>query len=169
MQETFQQTFAPIYGEAFALLVERQRKYGPDNIRSAGLFGVFSRMSNDKIERIRRGMNGRVEHGQVIIEDFSDFGDESFEDALLDIANYALIMLALKRGRWGRPLGDNGRLILDTDDGSDFGPRDLDYIPVQDALGEHYATLEPQAWVQELHSNFSIATPEEMAMVMGTD
>lgn len=151
MSETFQQSFAQIFKEAFDLLVERQRKYGPENIRQLGLFGVFGRLADDKIERIRRGMNGKIEHGKVIIEDFSDFGDESFEDALLDIANYALIMLALKRGQWGRPLADNGRLVLDTDDGSDFGPGHL-------------------AWMEELHTNFSIATPEEMAMAnMGAD
>lgn len=101
---TFQSTFKDIFAESFDLLVERQRKYGPTNIQKLGLFGVFGRLSDDKIERIRRGLNGKIEHGVVTIEGFEDFGDESFEDALFDIANYALIMIALKRGVWGRPL-----------------------------------------------------------------
>lgn len=101
---SFQSTFQSIFDEAFDLLVERQKKYGPENIRRLGLFGVFGRLSDDKIERVRRGMNGEIRHGIVQIEDFADFGDESFEDALFDIANYALIMIALKRGVWGRPL-----------------------------------------------------------------
>lgn len=101
---TFQSTFQSIFDEAFDLLVERQRKYGPENIRKLGVFGVFGRLSDDKVERLRRAMNGRIEHGNAIIDDFADFGDESFEDALFDIANYALIIIALKRGVWGRPL-----------------------------------------------------------------
>lgn len=101
--DTFEGTFDELFAEAFDLLVERQRKYGPENIRQLGLFGVFSRMASDKIERIRRGMNGTIAHGIIDI-DTTDFGDESFDDALIDIANYALIMLALKRGLWGRPL-----------------------------------------------------------------
>jgi len=100
---TFQEIFTKIFDEAFNLLVERQRKYGPENIRTLGMFGVFSRLASDKIERVRRGMNGTVVHGEVHLE-YTDFGDESFDDALLDIANYALIMLCLKRGLWGAPL-----------------------------------------------------------------
>lgn len=103
MTETFQSTFTDIFNEAFDLLVARQKKYGPENIRQLGLFGVFGRLADDKIERIRRGMNGTIDHGVVTIET-QDFNDESFEDALMDIANYALIMIALKRGIWGHPL-----------------------------------------------------------------
>lgn len=102
--QDFQEAFNRIFDDAFMLLVERQKKYGPENIRKLGLFGVFGRLSDDKVERIRRGLNGRIEHGVVTIDGFDDFGDESFEDALLDIANYALIMIALKRGWWGLPL-----------------------------------------------------------------
>jgi hypothetical protein len=103
---TFQDVFADIYKEAFDLLVERQRKYGPKNIESLGLFGVFGRLSDDKVERIKRGINGSIEHGVVTLTNLDDFDDESFEDALYDIANYALIMIALKRGLWGKPLDD---------------------------------------------------------------
>lgn len=104
MSDTFQGVFDGIFKEAFELLVERQRKYGPKNVESLGLFGVFNRLSDDKVERIRRAMNGKIEHGRIMLDDIGDFGDESFEDALFDIANYALIMIALKRGVWGKPL-----------------------------------------------------------------
>jgi len=100
---TFQDVFSGIYKEAFDLLVDRQWKYGPENIRQLGLFGVFGRLADDKIERIRRGMNGTITHGKIEMS-LDDFDDESFEDALLDIANYALIMIAIKRGLWGKPL-----------------------------------------------------------------
>jgi hypothetical protein len=101
---TFEDVFEGIFTEAFDLLVERQRKYGPDNIRQLGTFGVFGRLADDKVERIRRAMNGTITHGRVELEDVEKFADESFEDALFDIANYALIIIALGRGLWGKPL-----------------------------------------------------------------
>lgn len=101
---TFQATFADLFREAFDLLVERQKKYGPENIRVQGIYGVFTRMSADKVERIRAAMNGRVVAGEIQLDPFLDAADETVEDALLDVANYALIMLSLKRGIWGKPL-----------------------------------------------------------------
>ena len=101
---SFEETFRDIFREAFDLLVERQKKYGPENIRSLGLWGTFDRLASDKIERVRRAFNGKLENGTLVTWLSEDFTDESFEDALLDIANYALIMLSLKRGVWGRPL-----------------------------------------------------------------
>jgi hypothetical protein len=102
--KTFEDTFADIFAEAFNLLVDRQRKYGPDNIKRLGLWGTFDRLSADKIERLRRAFQGEMKGGVLKTWLNEDYDDESFEDALLDIANYALIMLALKRGVWGKPL-----------------------------------------------------------------
>ena len=105
--ETFEDVFSGIYSEALEILIERQKKYGPNNIRQLGLYGVFSRLAFDKIERVRRSLNGRVVNGDVILDlGGEDFADESFEDALFDIANYALIIIALRRGQWGRPMAD---------------------------------------------------------------
>lgn len=106
-RETFEDVFQVIFDEAFDLLVARQRKYGPTNIERLGLFGIFGRISDDKIERLRRGFNGTIVNGRVSLDFFEDFEDETFEDALKDIANYALIMLALKRGLWGKPLRED--------------------------------------------------------------
>lgn len=105
MPRTFEDVFMALFDEVFELLVERQRKYGPDNIRRLGLFGVFGRLADDKLERIRRALNGRVVRGVVVLDkQGADFDDESFEDALKDAANYCIIMLALWRGQWGYPL-----------------------------------------------------------------
>jgi len=101
---TFNATFQGIYDEAFALLIDRQKKYGPENVATQGFYGIFTRLSRDKIERLRRSLNGRIYHGVLELDAFEDAEDESIEDTLIDIANYALIMLALKRGVWGRPL-----------------------------------------------------------------
>lgn len=104
---TFEQAFAALYREAFDLLVARQRKYGPRNIERLGIHGVLSRLAHDKVERVMRTMNGRVVNGTVVIVEVDPDGEagDTFEDALLDIANYALIALAQHRGLWGRPLG----------------------------------------------------------------
>lgn len=107
--KTFQAAFDEIFDEAFELLVSRQRKYGPENVRQLGIFGVFGRLADDKVERIRRAMNGKISHGKVELDNLADFTDESVEDALFDIANYALILIALKRGVWGLPLAEDVR------------------------------------------------------------
>lgn len=105
--QTFQDVFDGIAYEALEILYERQRKYGPKNIEQLGLFGVFDRLASDKVERVRKAFNGRLVAGKIELDDFSDFGDESFEDALFDISNYALIMIALRRGLWGKPLREH--------------------------------------------------------------
>ena len=102
---TFEDVFEDIFKEAFDLLVERQRKYGPENISGQGLYGIITRIADDKISRVRTAMNGQVVNGKVVINPIEDReAEDTFEDALLDIANYALIALALKRGLWGKPL-----------------------------------------------------------------
>ena len=103
-QQTFEQVFQEIYKEAFDLLINRQTKYGSANISQLGLYGVINRIASDKSSRILHAMNGSVIAGRVHLEDFEAHADETIEDALLDIANYALIAIALKRGKWGAPL-----------------------------------------------------------------
>jgi hypothetical protein len=102
-ETTFQDTFREIYSEAFELLVERQAKYGDLNIQQLGLYGVLSRVANDKVSRVMKSLNGTIVDGKVLLNPIEEeHVDEVFEDALLDIANYALIAIALKRGVWGR-------------------------------------------------------------------
>jgi hypothetical protein len=46
-------------------------------------------------------------NGQVVLSPIIDReATDTFEDALKDIANYAMIALALHRGVWGLPLSD---------------------------------------------------------------
>jgi hypothetical protein len=103
-QETFEQAFQEIYDEAFKLLCDKQARYGNSNIEQLGLHGVISRIAHDKIARAKKFLNGRIVGGQVFLNEMDDDQEESLEDTLLDIANYALIAVALRRGKWGRPL-----------------------------------------------------------------
>lgn len=102
--ETFEQVFKDLFGEAYNLLIDRQMKYGSENIRQLGLYGVISRIANDKCSRITHAMNGRLIAGRVHLDGFESHKDETIDDALLDIANYALIAVALRRNKWGAPL-----------------------------------------------------------------
>lgn len=103
-EQTFEKTFAKIYNEAFELLCEKQSRYGDSNIEQLGLHGVISRIGNDKIARARKFMQGKIVDGQVILDPLDESTYESLADTLLDIANYALIAVALQRGLWGAPM-----------------------------------------------------------------
>lgn len=103
-EQTFEKTFAKIYNEAFDLLCEKQARYGDSNIEQLGLHGVISRIGNDKIARAKKFMNGKIVNGQVILDPLDEGTYESLADTLLDIANYALIAVALQRGLWGAPM-----------------------------------------------------------------
>lgn len=105
--KTFEDTFKEIYEEAFQLLCDKQRRYGNSNIEQLGLHGVISRIGNDKIARAKKFLQGKVVDGQVILDPLDIQTDESLSDTLLDIANYALIAVALKRGVWGAPMRED--------------------------------------------------------------
>lgn len=107
VEGSFESEFQRIYSEAFSLLVEKQRRYGDANIQHLGLYGVIGRISFDKVSRALKFMNGRVIDGKVVLSDMDYSTEESLEDTLLDIANYALIAVALRRGLWGKPLEES--------------------------------------------------------------
>ena len=104
---TFEEAFGEIYEEAFNLLVDKQRRYGDSNIEQLGLHGVISRIAHDKTARAKKFLNGKIENGVVVLDKLPDGQDESMEDTLLDIANYALIAVALLRNEWGHPMKEN--------------------------------------------------------------
>jgi hypothetical protein len=103
---SFEAEFEKIYNEAFELLIRKQRRYGNSNIENLGVHGVISRISFDKISRALKFMQGRVVDGRVVLDPIDGASDESLEDTLLDIANYALIAVALRRNVWGKPLAE---------------------------------------------------------------
>lgn len=103
-EQTFEKVFGKIYNEAYDLLCEKQARYGDSNIEQLGLHGVISRIGNDKIARARKFMQGKIVDGQVILDPLDESTYESLADTLLDIANYALIAVALQRGLWGAPM-----------------------------------------------------------------
>ena len=99
----FEYLLWPYYAEAFATLVERQRAYGPNNIAEAGVAGVLEQARN-KVERASAQLTGRVEAGKIILDPMDGQTMATFHDSLIDLANYAIITLALAEGNWIREM-----------------------------------------------------------------
>ena len=94
--KTFEDAFDQTVAELRSLMLAKQRDYGHDNILAFGLLGVLVRMS-DKVARLRNlWRKGRLESPE----------NESVDDTLKDIANYAIIGLMLRRGVFTRPLAE---------------------------------------------------------------
>jgi len=137
-EQSFEQTFAEIYSEAYKLLCDKQERYGDTNIEQLGIHGVISRIAHDKSARAKKFLNGKIVGGKVVLEPFDDGEDESMSDTLMDIANYALIAVALQRGKWGRQMDDGERtLIRAEEEPNDFPVSDIK----KDKLPKNLATL----------------------------
>jgi hypothetical protein len=99
----FEYLLWPYYAEAFATLVQRQRAYGPTNIAEAGVAGVLEQARN-KIERASAQLTGRVEAGKIVLDPMDGPTMATFHDSLMDLANYAIITLALAENNWTRDM-----------------------------------------------------------------
>lgn len=98
-RRSFEARMEPYYREAFAILCERQRRYGPTNILSAGTWGVIEQLAN-KVERARAQIQGEVVDGKILIDELGVEREAILRDSLLDLVNYAVIVLALRDGEW---------------------------------------------------------------------
>lgn len=99
IKKTFEERLEPYYSEAFAILCERQRHYGPGNILSAGTWGVLEQLTN-KVERARAQIQGEIVNGTILIDTLDDEREQVLRDCLLDLANYSVIALAIRDGVW---------------------------------------------------------------------
>jgi hypothetical protein len=80
--------------EAFKIICEnvrvmdtKQQDYGSNNISAFGEFGVLVRL-NDKIERLKN------------LNKMPSVKNEAIDDTYLDIANYAVIAMLIRRNLW---------------------------------------------------------------------
>lgn len=71
------------------LLVNRQIKYGPNNILAFQYKGIAMRMA-DKVARIQNGQE--------------DFEDEAYKDAVMDLVGYCAIAMMLHDGTFHLPV-----------------------------------------------------------------
>lgn len=75
----------------FEIFKKKQASYGCGNISEFGEKGVIIRM-NDKMKRLIK---------LVWFDQPNPLADESIEDTYFDMADYALIALLVKEGKWG--------------------------------------------------------------------
>jgi hypothetical protein len=94
----FIEYFADLSQESYDILIQRQEGYGPSNIEGLGPYGVFSRLALDKCGRIATSLNGTIKSGVPQVS--PDWFNDGVRDALIDISNYALILIALGEGKW---------------------------------------------------------------------
>lgn len=98
--EAFSQYFRDLFSEAHGIMVTRQASYGPGNVENQGPVGVFSRMAMDKVGRIANALNGKIEKGQLVVDE--DWYNAEVHDALIDTINYAAILIALGQRKWSK-------------------------------------------------------------------
>lgn len=80
--------FLTEFAECLELFDVKQTDYGPLNILKGGEVGVSVRMT-DKIERLK-----------ALLLSSKSPKNEAIEDTYRDIANYAIIGLLLRKGKW---------------------------------------------------------------------
>ena len=90
--EEFIQDSEKVYEELSDILASKQLDYGPGNINNApggAINGILVRM-NDKMERLKN----------LTYHSEGEPQNESIDDSLIDIANYAVIAMMVRNGTW---------------------------------------------------------------------
>jgi hypothetical protein len=97
---TFEQAVDLILAELRAVMISKQKDYGPRNILDCGEIGVLIR-ANDKLARLRNlyGITDGTFTRKVSL-------NESMDDSWTDLANYAIIAKMLRRGIFGLRLSN---------------------------------------------------------------
>lgn len=91
---TFEEAVDEVTGELRELMINKQRDYGHSNITDFGEYGVLVRL-NDKVCRLKN-LLGKKEPK-----------NESIDDSWMDIANYSIIALMLRKGIFTLPLKED--------------------------------------------------------------
>ena len=98
---TTTESFKKYQHDGYKLFCEKQLDYGPDNIkpgthlettedRNWSLTGLSFRI-NDKVTRLVNLLKTKAKPN-----------NESIEDTLMDLSNYAIIGLVVKEGKWAK-------------------------------------------------------------------
>lgn len=111
---TYDEANCEIFQQMREILLAKRRQRGTANIQEQGLHGVLNRLTHDKAQRVLRFT--RRQQARDLAREFMSPGDlerhfpapdaaelASVQDDLLDIANYAMIAVALVRGWWTLP------------------------------------------------------------------
>jgi hypothetical protein len=99
----------PLQVESFIATVMRMYRlhllknadYSPANILGTGEVGVVTRIW-DKVSRLMSLTGFRLEVAGTQLDPPKDPKNESIEDTYMDLANYSVIALLLRKGHWGK-------------------------------------------------------------------
>lgn len=91
--------FRKILDDLYELHVKKTADYSSWNIKGAGEQGVVVRLW-DKTARLMNLMGWDIGTGKWTTP--KEPKNESVDDTLYDLASYAIIMLVLRRGKWGK-------------------------------------------------------------------
>ena len=77
----------------------KMEDYSPWNMKGTGELGAITRLW-DKTARLMNLMGFDIGTGKFTA--YKDPKNESIDDTLLDLANYAIITMILRKGKWGQ-------------------------------------------------------------------
>lgn len=88
--EGIEDKWLDIVGEVYNIFCSKNADYGPNNIAALGEEGIVVRLF-DKFSRIKR---------LVFDKEDTDVTNESIEDSIIDLIDYGIILLLVRRGHW---------------------------------------------------------------------
>lgn len=91
--------FKSILDGMYRVHLDKNADYSPMNILATGMVGLMTRIW-DKVARLMNLTGFNIQEGTY--GETKEPKNESVEDSLLDLANYAVIALILRRGKWGK-------------------------------------------------------------------
>jgi len=117
--KAFDDAMDTVYKSMRDIMISKQKLRGSGNIDNQGLMGVVTRMKEDKLERVMKSVKRDVFRDQLLADgvpsevvdqyyparDVAEaHAEDTLEDDLLDVANYAIICVMVLRGIWGLPV-----------------------------------------------------------------
>jgi|TARA_R110002096_G_scaffold417879_1_gene621694 hypothetical protein len=98
---TTTETFKRYQHEGYKLFCEKQLDYGPDNIK-AGTQLETTEDRNWSLTGLSFRINDKVTRLVNLLKTKAKPNNESIEDTLMDLSNYAIIGLVVKNGKWAK-------------------------------------------------------------------
>lgn len=105
IMHTFEQALDSTLARLRQVMIDRQRKYGSKNIERLGQIGVMYQIDN-KYWRLDNLYFDADHDPRPLSAETPDEGIVK-EDTLIDLANYAAIVLMVRAGIWGLPMEDS--------------------------------------------------------------
>jgi hypothetical protein len=91
--------YQAVLNEIMDIHKRKSQDYSPWNVKGAGEIGVAVRIW-DKTARLMNLLGWDIATGKL--DKPKNPKNESLDDTLLDLAAYAVIMIVLRRNKWGR-------------------------------------------------------------------